>query len=70
MSQKRLKKPNEYFTKQTSRIWKKIGDSILIVGTSVEATLLGVDVAKHWIIMTSILTVVGKLLTNLFTDDE
>jgi hypothetical protein len=48
---------------------RKLGDSILILGTTLTATFAGMEVDKGWIIAAAILTAVGKMFTNAFTED-
>ena len=57
------------YGKNTPVFYRKIGDSILILGTTLTATFAGMEVHKEWIIGAAILTAVGKMITNLFTDE-
>lgn len=52
----------------TPKKWRKIGDALLAVSTTITASAI----ANHtdWLAYTSLaLGVVGKFLTNLFTDE-
>lgn len=62
-----IKKPNEYYTQRTAKIARKIGDTILIAGTTMSAVSL--DTMPHWVTYLSLgLTMLGKMISNLFTD--
>lgn len=56
-----------YFAR-TPIFWKKTGDSILLLGTTLSATFAGMEVAKEWIILSVILSWLGKTVTNFFTE--
>lgn len=58
------------YAKNTPVFWRKVGDSVLIFGTTLTATFAGMEIHKEWIIAAAILTAVGKMITNLFSDDE
>lgn len=68
------------YWKPTPTKWRKIGDSILAVGTFITAgSLLGYDQMKEIftpkevkiiIAASFVLGVVGKFLTNFFKDEE
>lgn len=58
------------YSKSTPVIFRKIGDSILIMGTTLTATFAGMEVSKEWIIGVAIFTGMGKVFTNFFTDEE
>lgn len=58
------------YTKATPVFWRKLGDSILIMGTTLTATFAGMEIHKEWIIGAAILTALGKMITNLFTDES
>ena len=75
-----MKKLLSNYWKPTPKKWRKIGDTILAVGTFVTAgSLIGYDEMKDIftpkevkiVIATAfILGVVGKFLTNFFKDEE
>lgn len=64
-----MKLDTKSYYKPTNPKWRKLGDSILILGTSLTATFAGMEVDKGWIIAAAILTALGKMVTNIFTDD-
>jgi hypothetical protein len=56
------------YYKPTSVKWRKVGDSILFTGMTMTGyAIFGED--KWFAIISLILTVAGKTITNLFTDD-
>lgn len=57
------------FYKHTPVFWRKVGDSILIFGTTMTATLAGMEADKLWIISMSLITALGKMVTNFFKDE-
>lgn len=57
-----------YYSPTPPRL-RKLGDSILILGTTLTATFAGMEVDKGWIIAAAIATAVGKCVTNLFSED-
>lgn len=54
----------------TPKKWRKLGDSILLLGTTLTATFAGMEVEKGWIIGAAITTAFGKMVTNFFSDDD
>lgn len=58
------------YTKSTPTFFRKLGDSLLIFGTTMTATFAGMEIHKEWIIAAAVLTAFSKMLTNLFTDEE
>jgi hypothetical protein len=59
----------EYW-KPTPKLFRKIGDGILLLGTTLSATLAGMEVDKGWIIGAVICTALGKVITNFFTEED
>jgi len=57
----------------TPKKWRKIGDTILLGSTSLSAMMMGSPFSeghKIWIIFgLNVFGVIGKMLTNLVTDD-
>jgi len=52
----------------TPKRWRKVGDSILFAGMTMTGyAIFGED--KWFAIISLVLTVAGKTITNLFTDD-
>ncbi len=60
--------PKRYYAPTPMRL-RKLGDSILILGTTLTATFAGMEVDKGWIIAAAITTAVGKMVTNFFSED-
>ena len=68
---------NNYFT-PTPQKWRKIGDSILIIGTIISTTILteyekakelfGMGDLKGLVTVSIICTVLGKIATNFASD--
>ena len=58
------------YGKPTPARWKRIGDAILILGTTLSASFTGMEVDKGWIMAAILLTALGKMVPNLFSDDE
>ena len=62
-----MKKSNYY--KPTPNKWRKLGDTLLAVSTTITGYSLYVDL--KWVAATALaLGVVGKFLTDFFTDDS
>lgn len=61
-----VKKLHDVYYSHTPVIWAKVGDSILLFGTTMTATFAGMEVDKGWIITMSIVTAFGKMITNFF----
>ncbi len=56
------------YYKPTPKKWRKLGDSLLAVSTFVSAYAITDDV--KWLSLTALgIGVVGKFLTNFFTDE-
>lgn len=54
----------------TPKLFRKIGDSILLLGTTLSATFAGMEVDKGWVIASVVLTALGKMVMNFFTEDD
>lgn len=65
-----IKKAQERYFAPVPAKWRKVGDSILIFGTTMTATFAGMEVHKEWIIGMSILTAIGKMITNFFSEEN
>lgn len=59
--------PKDYYSPTPVKL-RKLGDSILILGTTLTATFAGMEVDKGWIIGAAFMTALGKMITNLFTE--
>lgn len=56
------------YLKPTPQLMRKIGDSILILGASFTAWA-GIAEQAHWLIIGgAIVTAIGKIMTNFFSD--
>lgn len=60
----------ELYKRPTPDRWRKIGDSILLLGTTLNGYLAGINAHSGWIIFTLVLTWLGKTLTNFVTDNS
>ena len=62
------------WNKPTPKVWRNIGDAILILGMGLTAMFTALpisDEAKLWIIpMIGFLSPLSKMLTKLFGDDD
>ncbi len=57
------------YYKPTPKKWRKFGDSLLAVSTFISAYAMTKDI--QWIALTGLgIGVIGKFLTNFFTEDE
>ena len=52
----------------TPALFRKIGDSILLLGTTLSATFAVAEMGKWFVVSTVLLTWFGKTITNFFTD--
>lgn len=63
-----MKKLGDLYAKPTPKKWRKLGDGLLSVGTSI--TTFAIYENQKWVAITALVTtVVGKFLTNFFSDD-
>lgn len=53
----------------TPKWLRKIGDTILLFGTGLTVTFSTLKMDSGWIITASVLTLIGKAVTNLFSED-
>jgi hypothetical protein len=53
----------------TPKKWRKLGDALLAIGTTLTGYAIADDWDKGLQISSLILTVFGKFLTNFFTED-
>lgn len=58
----------ESYYKKTPVKWRKIGDTILIVGTTISTVAALIHLSPYVIAGAAILTAIGKIVTN-FTSD-
>ena len=65
-----MKKIQNLYRSPTPAIWRKIGDSILLLGTTFSATFAGMDLGKGWIISCVIITWIGKTITNFASSEK
>jgi hypothetical protein len=58
------------YLKPTPALMRKIGDTVLILGASFTAWA-GIAEKAHWLIITgAIITALGKMITNFFSNGE
>lgn len=63
----RTKMKKNYYS-PTPKKWRKLGDALLAVSTTITGFAMYENI--HWLAMTSLITgVLGKFLTNFFTND-
>ena len=64
---------NNYYH-PTPKVWRKVGDTILLGCTSLSAMMMGAPLSethKTWAIFSlNVFGVLGKMLTNLFKEDN
>lgn len=64
----------EYYKKPTPIKMRKLGDSILIAGPLLQSAIMGLpltETQKIWVNFSiTISTLIGKLITNFFTEDS
>ena len=52
--------------------WRKVGDSILVGTSSLSAVIMGAPISENaaiWIVFTlNVIGVMGKIMTNFFSD--
>jgi len=63
-----LKIKDKYYA-PTPKKWRKLGDALLAIGTTLTGYAIADDWDKGLQISSLILTVFGKFLTNFFTED-
>jgi hypothetical protein len=60
---------SENYTAPTPVKWRKIGDTILLVSSSLSTMVMGLPISEHaqlWtVFVVNIIGVIGKVLTNL-----
>jgi hypothetical protein len=69
---------NKYY-KPTPVKWRKLGDSILVIGTIISTSVLteyekakeifGVEDLKYFVVASIICTTLGKIITNFATEE-
>lgn len=63
-----MKKINEYYQAPTSRKWRKLGDALLAVSTTITTYAIAEDM-KIFAISALLLGAAGKFLTNFFSEE-
>ena len=64
-----MKKLLERYWKPTPKLFRKIGDSLLIISTSVTTYGIVGKWATYLIIISLLTGIIGKIITNLTTDE-
>ncbi len=63
----------ENYKKPTPVLWRKIGDSILLLSAGLSGSIMGLPLPDHtklWIMFgVNLLGVFGKIITNLFKEN-
>lgn len=64
-----MKKLNDLYKSPTPKKWRKIGDALLGVSTIVTTYAIAEEWSKYLQLSALILGVVGKFLTNFFSEE-
>ena len=64
-----MKKINDLYKSPTPKKWRKIGDALLGVSTIVTTYAIAEEWSKYLQLSALILGVVGKFLTNFFSEE-
>lgn len=65
---KQVKKINDRYFSPVHKTWRKIGDSLLIVSTSIAGYAVLAEI--KWLAMAGLITgVLGKIITNFVKED-
>lgn len=65
---KNIKQVKHYYNKPTSARWRKLGDALLGVSTTITGFAIYSEI--KWVAISAlVLGVVGKFLTNFFSED-
>lgn len=69
-----LKKLHDNYKKPTPVIYRKIGDSVLVLSAGLSGSIMGLPLPDHtklWIMFAiNVVGVIGKILTNLFKEEQ
>jgi hypothetical protein len=66
---KNITKMKQNYWHPTPKKWRKLGDALLAVSTAITGFALYENV--KWVALTALITgVIGKFLTNFFTEEE
>lgn len=67
---KMIKKAHKHYSLPTPVVWRKIGDSLLLVSTSVTGYTIFAG-GEKWVAIFSLVTgILGKFITNFFKDEN
>lgn len=64
-----MKKLQELYASPTPKKWRKLGDALLAISTMITTYAIADDWSKYAQLSALILGVIGKFLTNFFTED-
>jgi len=64
-----MKKLSELYASATPKKWRKIGDALLAVSTTITTYAIADEWNKYATLSALILGVLGKFLTNFFSED-
>lgn len=64
-----MKNLKELYASPTPKKWRKIGDALLAVSTTITTYAIADEWNKYATLSALILGVVGKFLTNFFSED-
>lgn len=64
-----MKNVLKYYGSPTPKKWRKLGDALLGISTTITTYAIAADYEK-WVSLTALLLgVIGKFLTNFFSED-
>lgn len=64
-----MKKLHELYASPTPKKWRKLGDALLAVSTTITGYAIADDWSKWASLSALVLGVLGKFLTNFFSED-
>jgi len=65
-----MKNVLKYYGSPTPKKWRKLGDALLGISTTITTYAIAADYEK-WVSLTALLLgVIGKFLTNFFSEDS
>lgn len=63
-----MKPDFKHYWHPTPIFFRKVGDFVLLVGTTFTATFAGIDMPKEYVIGAALATAIGKIFTNMFKE--
>lgn len=65
-----MKNLGQLYSSPTPKKWRKIGDALLAVSTTITTYAIADEWNKYATLSALILGVIGKFLTNFFSEDQ